>query len=124
MGTLVDVKIPDIGDFTDVKVIEIMVKPGDKISVEDPLITIESDKASMEVPSPRSGVIKEVKVTLGDAVSEGAPIVLLDAEPAPAEIPAGRAPVPPARPRIESPPAQIEAAPPSQDHPSLAPVAT
>jgi pyruvate dehydrogenase E2 component (dihydrolipoamide acetyltransferase) len=119
MGILVDVKIPDIGDFTDVKVIEIMVKPGDKIAVDDPLVTIESDKASMEVPSPRSGVIKELKVSIGDAVSEGAPILLLDAEPAPSDVPAGAAAVAPPRPKVESSPAVAEAGPPPRARPLL-----
>jgi pyruvate dehydrogenase E2 component (dihydrolipoyllysine-residue acetyltransferase) len=78
MGALVDIKVPDIGDFTDVEVVEVMVKPGDRVDAEDSLITIESDKASMEVPSPHAGVIKEVKVKVGDKVSEGSPIVVLE----------------------------------------------
>src|SRR5579871_220296 len=78
MGALVDIKIPDIGDFTDVEVIEVMVKPGDAVRVDDSLITIESDKASMEVPSTAAGVVKEIKVKLGDKVSEGSPIVVLE----------------------------------------------
>jgi pyruvate dehydrogenase E2 component (dihydrolipoamide acetyltransferase) len=84
MGTLVDIKLPDIGDFTDVDVIEVMVKPGDRVRAEDSLITIESDKATMEVPSPQAGVVKEIKVKLGDKVSEGSPIVVLETEAAPA----------------------------------------
>ena len=83
MGTLVDIKLPDIGDFTDVDVIEVKVKPGDHVRAEDSLITIESDKATMEVPSPQAGVIKELKVKLGDKVSEGSPIVVLETEAAP-----------------------------------------
>src|SRR5260221_617673 len=71
----VDIKVPDIGDFTDVDVIEVMVKPGDHVGVEQSLITIESDKATMEVPSPQAGIVKELKVHLGDKVSEGSPIV-------------------------------------------------
>jgi pyruvate dehydrogenase E2 component (dihydrolipoyllysine-residue acetyltransferase) len=78
MSALVDIKVPDIGDFTDVEVVEVMVKPGDRVNVEDSLITIESDKASMEVPSPQAGVVKEVKVKVGDKVSEGSPIVVLE----------------------------------------------
>ena len=75
MGALVDIKVPDIGEFTDVEVIEVMVKPGDPVHVDDSLITIESDKASMEVPSTEAGVVKEIRVKLGDKVSEGSPIV-------------------------------------------------
>ncbi|HVN28914.1 MAG TPA: biotin/lipoyl-containing protein, partial [Candidatus Binataceae bacterium] len=77
---LVDIKIPDIGDFKDVEVIELMVKPGDRIRVDDPLVAIESDKATMEVPAPQAGVVKEIKVKLGDKVSEGSPIVVLEAD--------------------------------------------
>lgn len=83
MATLVDIKIPDIGDFHDVDVVEVMVKPGDHVSVDDSLITIESDKATMEVPSPQAGVVKSVKVKLGDKVSEGSAIIELEAEGAP-----------------------------------------
>ncbi len=75
----IDVKVPDIGDFTDVPVIEVFVKPGDTVKAEDSLVTLESDKATMDVPSPAAGTVKEVKVKVGDKVSEGAPIVLLEA---------------------------------------------
>ena len=68
----VEVKVPDIGDFKDVPVIEIHVKAGDTVKAEDSLVTLESDKATMDVPSPVAGVVKEVKVKLGDKVSEGA----------------------------------------------------
>src|SRR5882757_9041051 len=78
--TTIDSKIPDIGDFEDVDVIEVMVKPGDHVNVEQSLITIESEKATMEVPSPQAGIVKEVKVHLGDKVSEGASIVVLEVE--------------------------------------------
>ncbi|KAB2914781.1 MAG: dihydrolipoyllysine-residue acetyltransferase [Hyphomicrobiaceae bacterium] len=77
--SLSDVKVPDIGDFKDVPVIEIHVKPGDEVKAEDPLVTLESDKASMEVPSPGAGRIAEVLVGVGDKVSEGTPIVRLEA---------------------------------------------
>jgi pyruvate dehydrogenase E2 component (dihydrolipoamide acetyltransferase) len=60
MGAVTEVKVPDIGDFTDVPIIEVMVKPGDHVAPEDPLITLESDKATMEVPSPAAGTVKEV----------------------------------------------------------------
>jgi pyruvate dehydrogenase E2 component (dihydrolipoamide acetyltransferase) len=66
-----DVLVPDIGDFTDVPIIEILVSPGDTIAQEDPLVTLESDKATMDVPSPLEGVVQEIKVSVGDTVSEG-----------------------------------------------------
>ena len=77
--SLVDVKVPDIGDFKDVPVIEIHVNPGDTVAPEAPLITLESDKATMDVPSPMNGRVNEVLVKLGDKVSEGTPILRLDA---------------------------------------------
>jgi len=73
-----EVKVPDIGDFTDIPIIEIFVKPGDAVKAEDSLITLESDKATMDVPSPASGTIKEVRVKVGDKVREGSPIVIVD----------------------------------------------
>jgi len=74
----VDVKVPDIGDFKDVGVIEVLVKPGDSVKVEQSLITIESDKASMEIPSSHAGVVKEIKVKVGDTVNQGSVILSLD----------------------------------------------
>lgn len=67
----VEVKVPDIGDFKEVEVIEVMVKVGDTIKVDQSLITVESDKASMEIPSSQAGVVKEIKVKVGDKVAEG-----------------------------------------------------
>ena len=89
-GGLVEVKVPDIGDFKDVPVIEVFVKPGDTVKPEDALVTLESDKATMDVPSPSAGTVKELKVKLGDKVSEGSVILTLDATgagaaPAPAK---------------------------------------
>ncbi|MGH8717010.1 MAG: FAD-dependent oxidoreductase, partial [Burkholderiales bacterium] len=78
MNKLIEVKIPDIGDFKDVPVIEVLVKPGDKVAKEDPLITLESDKATMDIPAPQAGVVKEVKIKIGDKVSQGSPILTLD----------------------------------------------
>src|SRR5213595_113150 len=75
-----DVLVPDIGDFKDIPVIDVLVKPGDKIAAEAPLITLESDKATMDVPAPAPGVVREVKVKVGDKVSQGSLIVVLDAE--------------------------------------------
>ena len=77
--SLIDVKIPDIGDFKDVPVIEMFVKPGDVVKSDDPLLTLESDKATMEVPAPAAGRVAEVLVKVGDKVSEGSPIVRLEA---------------------------------------------
>ena len=73
-----EIKVPDIGDYTDVPIIEIHVQPGDSIQAEDPLITVESDKASMDVPAPMAGTVKEVRVKLGDSVSEGSTIMMLE----------------------------------------------
>jgi pyruvate dehydrogenase E2 component (dihydrolipoamide acetyltransferase) len=75
----IEIKVPDIGDFTDVPVIEIFVKPGDAVKAEDSLVTLESDKATMDVPSPAAGTVKELKVKLGDRVAEGIVLLTLDA---------------------------------------------
>ncbi len=99
---LVEVKVPDIGDFSEVAIIELLVKPGDTVKAEQSLITVESDKASMEIPSSHAGVVKELKVKLGDKVAEGAVILVLEAAdagaaapaPAPAAGPAAAAPAP------------------------------
>jgi dihydrolipoamide dehydrogenase len=84
----VEVKVPDIGDFKDVAVIEVLVKPGDVVKEEQSLITVESDKASMEIPSSHAGTVKELKVKLGDKVNEGSLILTLEAEGAAAAAPA------------------------------------
>ena len=101
MANLVEVKVPDIGDFKDVAVIELLVKPGEVIAVDTALIMVESDKASMEIPSSHAGTVKELKVKLGDKVSEGSVILVVEAAgaaaAAPAEAPA--AAKPPRRPR-------------------------
>ena len=76
---LIDVKVPDIGDFKDIPVIEILVKPGDRVEKEDSLVTLESEKATMDVPSPEAGLVKEVKVNLEDKVSQNTVILVLDA---------------------------------------------
>ncbi|SDD52862.1 pyruvate dehydrogenase E2 component (dihydrolipoamide acetyltransferase) [Variovorax sp. CF079] len=90
MSNAIDIKVPDIGDFSDVPVIEIFVKPGDTVKAEDPLVSLESDKATMDVPAPRGGVVESIAVKLGDKVSEGSVIMTFKAEggaaaPAPAE---------------------------------------
>ena len=86
---IIEVKVPDIGDFKDVAIIELLVKPGDTVRTEQSLVTVESDKASMEIPSSASGIVRELKVGLGDKVSEGSTLLLLEtaaeaAAPAPA----------------------------------------
>jgi len=103
MSNLIEVKVPDIGDFAEVEVIEILVSVGDTIEEEDSLISVESDKASMEIPAPQAGVVKEILVNLGDNVAEGSSILMLEAgaaaapaaEAKPAEVaPAAAAPMP------------------------------
>src|SRR5689334_1834226 len=89
---LVEVKVPDIGDFKDVEIIEVLVKPGDTVKPEQSLLTVESDKASMEIPSSHAGVVKELKVKLGDKVSEGSLVV--ESEAAGAATAAAPAPTP------------------------------
>jgi dihydrolipoamide dehydrogenase len=97
---LIDIKVPDIGDFKDVAVIEVLVRPGDTVKIEQSLISVESDKASMEIPSSHAGIVKGVKVKVGDTVNEGSVIMSLEAEgatapaAAPAAAPAQRTPSP------------------------------
>ena len=74
-----EIRVPDIGDFKEVEVIEILVKPGDTVAREQSLVSLESDKATMEIPSPEAGVVKELRIKVGDKVSEGS--VLLALEP-------------------------------------------
>jgi len=93
---LIEVKVPDIGEFKDVAVIELLVQPGQTVKAEQSLVTVESDKASMEIPSSHAGVIKELKVRLGDRISEGSVLALLDAVASAA--PAGVTSPPPAQP--------------------------
>ena len=102
MSQLTQVRVPDIGDFTDVPIIEIQVKPGDRVAAEAPLITLESDKASMEVPSPSAGIVKTLAVKLGDKVSEGTPILTLEVDGAPVAAEA-------AKPAVSAPPAPTSA---------------
>ncbi|KQV48671.1 dihydrolipoamide acetyltransferase [Pelomonas sp. Root1217] len=109
---LVEVKVPDIGDFDEVGVIEVLVKVGDTVKVEQSLITVESDKASMEIPSSQGGVVKEIKVAVGDKVKEGSVLVIVEGEGAAA--PAAAAPAPAATAPAPAPapaPAQAASAP-------------
>ena len=89
---LIEVKVPDIGDFKDVAVIEVLVKPGDTVRLEQSLVTVESDKASMEIPSSHAGVVKELKVGLGDKVNQGTLLVVLEGEGAAASVAPAAAP--------------------------------
>ena len=100
MAKLIEVKVPDIGDFKDVEVIELLVKPGETVAKEQSLITLESDKATMEIPSPQAGVVRTLAVRVGDKVSQGSAILALDAAGA-AEAPAAPAPAP-AQPAAQS----------------------
>src|SRR6266480_4417099 len=75
----IEVKVPDIGDFKDVPVIEVFVKPGDAVKAEDSLVTLESDKATMDVPAPAAGTVKDLKIKVGDKVSEGSVLLTLEA---------------------------------------------
>jgi pyruvate dehydrogenase E2 component (dihydrolipoamide acetyltransferase) len=111
MSSLVEVKVPDIGDFKEVAVIEVLVKPGETVAKEQSLVTLESDKATMEIPSPADGLVKELKLRVGDKVSQGSAILSLEAgaaksaaKPAAAKADAQRAP--------QSPAPQPESAPP------------
>ena len=118
-GGTQDVKVPDIGDFKDVPVIEVFVKPGDSVKADDPLVTLESDKATMDVPSPSAGVVKDVKPKVGEKVSEGSVILVLETH---AQAGAAAPSAPQAAP---SPPAKAEAPtpqpPPQREAPAAAP---
>jgi pyruvate dehydrogenase E2 component (dihydrolipoamide acetyltransferase) len=126
---LVEVKVPDIGDFKDVVVIEMLVKPGDTVKVDQSLMTVESDKASMEIPSSHAGVVKELKVAVGDVVNEGSLVLMLEADgqaPAPAPAPAlepAPAPAPVPEPAMATP-VRAEPFDDAQDRPVEAPVGT
>jgi pyruvate dehydrogenase E2 component (dihydrolipoamide acetyltransferase) len=121
---LVEVKVPDIGDFDQVEVIEVLVKVGDTIKAEQSLVTVESDKASMEIPSSHAGVVKELKLQLGDKVSEGTLVLLLEAAAAAASAPAAAAAVEPAPPApVAAPPVAAAAPLASQPVERIAPTA-
>ena len=91
-GGVAEVRVPDIGDFKDVPVIEIMVKPGDTVKAEDPLVSLESDKATMDVPAPLGGTVQDIKVKVGDKVSEGAVVLTLSTGSGAAAAPSAPAP--------------------------------
>ncbi len=130
-----EIHVPDIGDFAEVEIIEVHIQPGDTIKAEDPLITLESDKAAMDVPAPKAGTVKELKVKVGDKVSEGSLLLLLEAEAAEASPSPSAAPPQPAPARGEeekpeapasvapsSPPRPPPVAPPTGEAPSFAKV--
>ncbi|ANY62475.1 dihydrolipoyl dehydrogenase [Comamonas aquatica] len=108
---IIDIKVPDIGDFAEVGVIELLVQPGDSVTVDQSLITVESDKASMEIPSSHAGVVKEVKVKIGDKVAEGSIIIALEAAEGAAAAPAAAAPNPAPAQAAPAPAATASAAP-------------
>ena len=116
MSQIIEVKVPDIGDYKNIPVIEVYVKVGDTIAVEDTLVTLESDKATLDVPSSHAGVVKEIKVAVGDKISEGSVVVLLEAAEAtekPAEAPAAK----PAEPAAPAPQPAAQAAAPVETAP-------
>ncbi|MGE0098866.1 MAG: dihydrolipoyllysine-residue acetyltransferase, partial [Hydrogenophaga sp.] len=108
---LIDVKVPDIGDFDEVAVIELLVKVGDTVKAEQSLITVESDKASMEIPSSTGGVVKEIKVALGDKVKEGSVVLVVEAAGEAAAAPAPAAPLTSVQAEPVEAPAQVQASP-------------
>ena len=110
---LVEVQVPDIGDFKGVEIIELLVRPGDTVAVDQSLLTVESDKASMEIPSTHAGVVKEMKVGLGDKVSQGSVVLVLEAA-------AGAAAPAPAAAPVAAPPAAAVAAPAAAPLPAAA----
>jgi len=127
MGKLTDILLPDIGDFKDVEVIEILVGAGDTISADDSLITLESDKASMEIPSPGGGVVKSIKVAVGDIINQGDLLLVMDVEEV-TESTTEKAPTPKAEERgpapVSRPSAPVKPAPaPGEKMPRALPVA-
>jgi pyruvate dehydrogenase E2 component (dihydrolipoamide acetyltransferase) len=131
MSNLIEIRVPDIGDFKNIPVIEVLVKPGDRIDKEAALVTLESDKATMDVPAPAAGVVKEIRVKVGDKVSEGSLVLTLEpaggaapaARPAPAKAPAPASPAPAAQPaRAAAPPPPPAAPAPARAAPAAAAV--
>src|SRR5437867_2895458 len=107
--SLIDINFPDIGDFDEVSVIEVLVKPGDAIKAEQSLITVESDKASMEIPSSQAGVVKELKVKVGDRVKQGSVVLTLEAAAAATPSAAVAAPAAGQKPASAAPAAAVPA---------------
>jgi pyruvate dehydrogenase E2 component (dihydrolipoamide acetyltransferase) len=113
MAGSIEVKVPDIGDFKEVGVIEVLVSPGDRVEKEGSLITVESDKATMEIPSPVAGVVKELRIKVGDKVAEGSLILILEEA-------AGSAPAPAPKPAAPVAAAPVPSAPAAPEHPPIA----
>jgi pyruvate dehydrogenase E2 component (dihydrolipoamide acetyltransferase) len=111
MSEMVEVKVPDIGDFDEVEIIEVLVDVGDQVAEEDSLITVESDKATMEIPSSHSGTVKELKVKVGDKISEGGLVVVLESSGAAAAEAKEEAPEPAPAPTPAAEPAAVKEAP-------------
>jgi pyruvate dehydrogenase E2 component (dihydrolipoamide acetyltransferase) len=127
MSQLLEIKVPDIGDYKDVPVIEVHVKPGDTVEKEQSLITLESDKATMDVPSSHSGVVKELKVKVGDTISEGGIVLILegsDAAASPAASKPASAPAPTPTPITTPAPTPVQTTPALTPAPAPSPVAT
>jgi pyruvate dehydrogenase E2 component (dihydrolipoamide acetyltransferase) len=123
--SMVEVKVPDIGDFKEVEVIELLVKPGDTVAVDQSLITVESDKASMEIPSSQAGVVKEIRIKIGDKVAEGSLMLILETDGAAAAAPqAAAAPPPVAAPVAAAAAAPAPAPAPAATAPTAAPAPT
>jgi len=119
MSQLIEVKVPDIGDYTDVPVIDICVLPGDLVKLDDALVTLESDKATMDVPSTVAGVVREVRVQLGEKLSEGAVVAIIEASAAGDAVPAAADTArPPAAPGKDGDPRSATARTPSSSNPS------
>jgi dihydrolipoamide dehydrogenase len=125
MSQVIEIKVPDIGDFSNIPVIEVLVKPGDAITKEDTLVTLESDKATMDVPSPATGVVRDLKIKVGDKVSEGSLLLTLESqeqanksEMPQAKTPAGPVSAPPARDARTPPKASPPAQPPASHAPA------
>src|SRR5688572_33412123 len=112
MSNVIEVKVPDIGGFKDVPVIEVLVKPGDTVKPEDALLTLESDKATMEVPSPAAGKVKDVRIKVGDKVSEGSLVLTLEPSGDATAPKPGPAPQKPAAAPARPPPAAAPSPPP------------
>ena len=108
MSNAIDIKVPDIGDFKDVPVIEIFVKVGDTVKAEDPLVSLESDKATMDVPAPRAGRVKAIGVKIGDKVSEGSVVMTFEPDGGGA-VAAAAAPAEAAKPSVSAPPSPVSA---------------
>ena len=100
---LIDVQVPDIGDFKDVAIIELLVKPGDTVKAEQSLVTVESDKASMEIPSSHAGVVKALKVALGDKINQGTVVLTLESADVGAAASAAPDAAPAAAPPVDAP---------------------